>query len=349
MDAGTPGGGDPALVAEDAGLTYVSDEMSGISRRRAGRGFRYLDSGGKPIGDARTLARIGGLAVPPAWDDVWICARPDGHVQATGRDQRGRKQYRYHDRWSVVRDAAKYASLVEFGTTLPRIRKAIDSDLRRHGVPRERVLASIVWLLDHTMIRIGNAAYAEENGSFGLTTLRAWHLEIDGAKMLFAFKGKSGQQWRLQLADRRVARIMRSIQELPGQHLFQYFDEEGARHPIGSGEVNAYIREAAGKPFTSKHFRTWGGTVRALSILADADRPDSQRARNRRLNAAIDAVARRLGNTRAVCRRCYIHPAIPEAWMAGRLNAQLASLPRRRRKYLDGPESLTLRWLEAFG
>ena len=251
MDAGTPGGDDPALVAEDASLTYVSDEMSGISRRRAGRGFRYLDSDGKPIGDARTLARIRGLAVPPAWDDVWICARPDGHVQATGRDQRGRKQYRYHDRWSVVRDAAKYASLAEFGTTLPRIRKAIDSDLRRHGVPRERVLASIVWLLDHTMIRIGNAAYAEENGSFGLTTLRARHLEIDGAKMLFAFKGKSGQQWRLQLADRRIARIMRSIQELPGQHLFQYFDEEGARHPIGSGEVNAYIHEAAGKPFTS--------------------------------------------------------------------------------------------------
>lgn len=338
---------DPAIVAEDAGLAYVSDDMPGITRRRSGTGFRYIDEDGRAVKDPETLSRIRELVIPPAWTDVWICAVPQGHIQVTGRDQRGRKQYRYHDGWSAVRDTAKYSSLAVFGSTLPRIRSQIDRDLRKRGVPRERVLASIVWLLDHTMIRIGNAAYAQANGSFGLTTLRNRHVEINGAKMQFSFKGKSGQQWRLQLADRRIARILRSIQELPGQHLFQYFDEDGERHSVSSTDVNAYIQGITGAPFTSKHFRTWGGTVRALSILAATERPDSQRARNVTLNTAIDRVANRLGNTRAVCRKCYIHPSVVEVWLEGKLSDDLSKLSRRKRKGLDGPESLTLRWLES--
>ena len=339
---------DPVLAAKDAGLVYVSDEMEGITRRKAGSGFSYRDADGKKVTDPETLSRIKQLVIPPAWTDVWICTLPEGHLQVTGRDQRGRKQYRYHEKWSEVRDGAKYSSLVEFGTTLSRIRKGIDADLRRRGVPRERVLASIVWLLDNTMIRIGNSAYAEENGSFGLTTLRSRHVDIKGAKVQFAFKGKSGQQWKLQLVDRRIARILRSIQELPGQHLFQYFDEDGERHTLSSSDVNAYLRELSGAAFTSKHFRTWGGTVRALHILARTERTESQRGRNRALNAAVDAVAMRLGNTRAVCRKCYIHPAVIAAWEEGRLADEVASLPRRVRAGLDAPESLTLRWLEKF-
>lgn len=338
----------PMHAAQDAGLVYVTDDRDGLKRRRVGKGFRYLNSDGSPLTDAVTLARIKSLVIPPAWTDVWICPSPDGHLQVTGRDQKGRKQYRYHEQWSAVRDGAKYSSLIEFGTMLARIRKHIDTDLRRRGTPRERVLASIVWLLDNTMIRIGNAAYAQENGSFGLTTLRSRHVEIKGAKVQFAFKGKSGQQWKLQLVDRRIARILRSIQELSGQNLFQYFDEDGSRRTVSSTDVNAYLRELGGAAFTSKHFRTWGGTVRALHILARTERPESERARNKTLNAAVDDVAMRLGNTRAVCRKCYIHPAVIESWREGRLSEEVASLPRRNRAGLDVPESLTLRWLEKF-
>lgn len=337
---------DPALAAEDADLVYVSDEDPGIARRAAGRGFFYRGPGGQPVRDKPTLARIRALAIPPAWAGVWICPDPDGHIQATGRDQRGRKQYRYHARWSEARGAAKYSSLADFAKALPRIRAAVDADLRRHGLPREKVVAAIVWLLDHTMIRVGNAAYAEANKSFGLTTLRDSHLAIEGADLRFAFKGKSGKEWKLRISDRRIARIMRSIQDLPGQRLFQYLDADGTRHAVGSDEVNTHIREASGAAFTSKHFRTWGGTVRALSLLAATPLPESKRAQTLALNAVIDAVASRLGNTRAVCRKCYIHPAIAEAWLAGTLERDLAALPKRPRKGLDGPESLALRWLE---
>lgn len=346
MDLAACAPDDPALVAEDADLNYVSDEGPGIRRKASGKGFSYLGPGDRKVGDKPTLARLRALAIPPAWTQVWICSDASGHIQATGRDQRGRKQYRYHERWSEVRDAAKYSGLADFAKTLPRIRAAVDADLRRHGLPREKVLAAIVWLLDHTMIRVGNAAYAEANKSFGLTTLRDRHLEIEGASLRFAFKGKSGKEWNLRFSDRRIARIMRSIQDLPGQHLFQYLDPDGARHTLGSSDVNAYIREASGKVFTSKHFRTWGGTVRALSLLAATQLPDSKRAQTLALNAAIDAVAHRLGNTRAVCRKCYIHPAIAEAWLAGTLDSDLESLPKTPRKGLDGPESLALRWLE---
>ena len=244
-------------AARQASLIYVSDTEPGIGRRKAGSGFSFVRTNGKPITDRKSLARIRSLAIPPAWTDVWICADPDGHIQATGRDQRGRKQYRYHPRWSETRDEVKYSGITDFARALPRIRERIDADLRRRELPRERVVASIVWLLDNTMIRVGNAVYARDNKSFGLTTLKTRHVEVEGAKLRFAFKGKSGKEWKLKLVDRRMAKIMRSIQELPGQHLFQYIDEASDRRPVRSQDVNDYIRDAAGGDFSSKHFRTW--------------------------------------------------------------------------------------------
>ncbi|MDQ2632441.1 MAG: DNA topoisomerase IB, partial [Pseudomonadota bacterium] len=266
MSETTKGGNGRQQAAEEAArqasLVYVSDAEPGIRRKRAGKGFSFVTSSGKPVADRRTLARILSLVIPPAWTDVWICADADGHIQATGRDQRGRKQYRYHPRWSENRDEAKYSSLADFARALPKIRERIDADLRRRELPRERVVASVVWLLDNTMIRVGNAAYARDNRSFGLTTLKTRHVEVEGAKLRFAFKGKSGKEWKLKLVDRRMAKIMRSIQELPGQHLFQYINGGGVRRPVTSQDVNDYIREAGGgADFSSKHFRTWGGTV----------------------------------------------------------------------------------------
>lgn len=339
-------------AAEDAArrvsLTYVSDAEPGIRRRRAGSGFSYLRPNGKPVADAGTLERIRSLAIPPAWTDVWISGDADGHIQATGRDQRGRKQYRYHPRWSESRGEVKYAALVDFARALPKIRAQVDADLRRRELPRERVVASIVWLLDNTMIRVGNGVYARDNKSFGLTTLRTRHVEVEGAKLRFAFKGKSGKEWKLRLVDRRMARIMRSIQELPGQHLFQYINGGGERRAVNSQDVNDYIREAAGSELSSKDFRTWGGTVRALSLFAQVPVPDSKAGIARAMNVVIDEVAKHLGNTRAVCRQCYIHPGVMESWAAGKLADELAEARRSRRKLkgLDDEEALVLRWLE---
>ncbi|WP_309084778.1 DNA topoisomerase IB [Chelativorans sp.] len=339
---------DPIEDAQRADLTYVSDVEPGIRRRRAGKGFFYTMPDGSRIEDAETLARIRKLAIPPAWTDVWICTRADGHIQATGRDQRGRKQYRYHADWFICRDEAKFSSLVAFAEALPKLRAQVDVDLARRGVPMERAIASIVWLLDNTMIRIGNEAYTKENKSFGLTTLRTRHVEVEGVSLRFSFRGKSGQEWNLRLADRRIARVVRTIQELPGQHLFQYLDDDGLRKPVNSHDVNAYIRAHAGEGFTSKHFRTWGAT-RAAAILLAVEPPEaSKRGMNRQLNAIVDRVARRLNNTRAVCRRCYIHPAVIEAWEEGRLAAEMLEIRRRHRKPFKGlseEESLVLRWL----
>lgn len=336
-------------AASRASLTYVSDTEPGIRRRKAGSGFSFVGPHGKRVADEKTLTRIHSLVIPPAWTDVWISRDPDGHIQATGRDQRGRKQYRYHPRWSESRDDVKYAGLQNFARALPKIRKHIDADLRRRELPRERVVASIVWLLDNTMIRIGNAAYARDNKSFGLTTLKSRHVEVEGTKLRFAFKGKSGKEWKLKLVDRRMARIIRTIQELPGQHLFQYIDEAGERHVVNSQDVNDYIRQAAGGDFSSKHFRTWGGTVRALSLFAQIPLPDTKAGTARAMNVVIDEVARRLGNTRSVCRQCYIHPEVMESWRKGRLAGELAEAKRLRRKLdgLDDEEALALRWLEA--
>jgi DNA topoisomerase I len=338
----------PEMAAARAELAYVSDTAPGIRRRRAGSGFAYLTPGGKKLDDPATRDRIRALAIPPAWTDVWISPDPDGHIQATGRDQKGRKQYRYHPGWTACRDEAKFSSLVAFASVLPKIRERIDRDLRRPGVPRERVLASIVWLLDRTLIRIGNDVYSRQNESFGLTTLRHRHVSIEGQQMRFSFIGKSGKEWKLKLSDRRIARVVGSIEELPGQHLFQYLDGEGERRPVHSHDVNAYLHETAGPQFSSKHFRTWAATTGAAVLLAEREPARTGRDLARATNEVIDQVAARLRNTRAVCRRCYVHPLVVERWEEGVLGDEMRDIRRRSRKPLQGldeDESAVLRWL----
>lgn len=340
----------PAFVAtEAAGLVHLTDGEPGIRRRRAGKGFTYLDPDGRKVADGETLSRIRSLAIPPAWTDVWISPLADSHMQATGRDERGRKQYRYHPEWTACRDEVKFGSLAAFASALPNLRGRVEADLGKRGLTRDRVLASVVWLLDNSMIRIGNPSYSRDNGSFGLTTLRGRHVAIEGSTLRFAFRGKAGKEWRLRIADRRIARVVRTIQDLPGQHLFQYLDEEGGRRQVHSQDVNGYIREVMGAGFSSKHFRTWGGTVRAAGLLAETPRPENGRAAAVALNAAIDRVAARLGNTRAVCRQCYIHPLVIDSWNAGQLGEELARLRARMRRDpapLSEEEAVVLRWLE---
>lgn len=329
-------------------LVYVSDQEPGIRRRRAGRGFSYSGPDGKTVSDSAVLERIRNLAIPPAWTDVWISSDPLGHIQATGRDDRGRKQYRYHTRWSDHRDAVKYSGVAAFSQALPKLRSTVEADLRRRGFPLERVVASVVWLLDNTMIRVGNDDYARTNKSFGLTTLRQRHVAVNGSELRFSFKGKSGKEWRIRLVDRRMARIVRSIQDLPGQDLFQYIDDDGKRQTVRSQDVNAYIRLATGGDFTSKHFRTWGGTIAATGVLAGTPLPETKAAQKRELNRAIDRVAAVLGNTRSVCRACYIHPAVLDSWQSGTLADELASVRRSFRKPLPGldeGETLVVKWL----
>lgn len=338
----------PIEYAERADLVYMGDTEPGIRRRRAGRGFTYTDEKGRRVGDDETLQRIASLAIPPAWTSVWIAPDAAGHIQATGRDLRGRKQYRYHQGWTACRDEAKFSSLADFARLLPRLRERIEHDLSLRGLRRERVIASVVWLLDKTMIRVGNDTYAEANKSYGLTTLRNRHLKIEGSNLRFSFIGKSGQEWRLKLADRRVASLVRSVQELPGQRLFQYVDDDGDRRDIRSQDVNAYVREAIGERFTSKHFRTWGATVSAALILGREELPATKREQAIVLNRSVDQVAQRLRNTRAVCRRCYIHPDVIDSWLDGRLSADIGTIARRNRrplKGLDEDETLVLRWL----
>lgn len=333
--------------AEQASLVHVSDLEPGI-RRKGTKRFAYVDAKGRPIVDEETLQRIRSLAIPPAWTDVWISPDPNGHIQATGRDQRGRKQYRYHPRWTAFRDEAKYSSLIAFADALPKLRRRVDADLRRKGTPRERVLAAIVWLLDNTMIRVGNESYARENDSFGLTTLKRKHMTVEGSTMRFAFKGKSGKEWRVRLVDRRIARVMRLLQDLPGQELFNYIDDDGERRLIRSQDVNDYIREAMGEGFSSKHFRTWGGTMAAAHLFEKVEVPDSQAGKRRAANATIDKVAALLGNTRSVCRTCYIHPVVTEDWAEGRLAEGLQAARqkvRKPRKGLDRLEAVVARWL----
>lgn len=336
---------DEAASLSRSGLLYVCDSDPGIRREKRGRGFSYIQAG-KQVRDAGTLARIRALAIPPAWSDVWVCADPEGHLQATGRDDRGRKQYRYHPDWTAIREKAKFSSLPRFAQTLPGLRKRVDLDLRKQGMPRERVIASIVWLLDKALIRIGNDSYAEENNTFGLTTLRSRHLKIQGSSLRFSFVGKSGKEWKLRLTDRRVASVVRAIQELPGQHLFQYRDRDGALHDVHSHDVNDYIRDATGEDFTSKHFRTWGATVLAASLLAETPVPSVRGARAKVLNQAVDQVAKKLRNTRAVCRTGYIHPTVLETWNGGTLHAELARAARGRRTAGLSPDEATVfRWL----
>jgi DNA topoisomerase-1 len=312
---------DPPQSAALAGLRYVNldDTTPGISRKRAGKGFRYVGPSGQPVRDAETLQRIKRLAIPPAWTNVWICPDPNGHIQATGRDARGRKQYRYHPRWSEVRDVAKYERLTAFAQALPRIRQRIESDLRRPGIPRTKVLAAVVKLLEATSIRIGNHEYRRENRSFGLTTLQDRHAHFDGGGLRFEFKGKAGKKHTVELNDRRLARIVKQCQEVPGQELFQYLDDDGQRHAIESSDVNAYIREISGGDFTAKDFRTWNGTVLAMRYLRLCELPSSARAGKRQVAEAIKSVASELGNTPAVCRKAYVHPVVLDAYLGGSL------------------------------
>jgi DNA topoisomerase I len=310
---------DPSESAVEAGLRYVTDAMPGIRRRRAGKGFTYLDAGGRRITDRATLARIRSLAIPPAYADVWISPHPNGHIQATGRDARGRKQYRYHPRWREVRDETKFGRMLAFSGALPRIRKRVEQDLSRPGLPREKVLATVVRLLELTGIRVGNDEYARNNQSFGLTTLREDHVEVLGSTMRFEFRGKSGKVHRASLSDRRLARIVARCQSLPGEELFQYVDDEGVHQTIGSSDVNDYLREMAGDDFTAKDFRTWSGTLLALRALEELGPAPSEREAKSTIVAAIDRVAERLNNTRAICRKYYVHPVILEAYLTGTL------------------------------
>ena len=315
---------EPRDAARSAGLRYVSDETPGIRRRRAGRGFSYRAPDGTVLRDRDTLARIRALAIPPAYRDVWICPRPDGHVQATGRDEKGRKQYRYHPRWREVRDATKFGHMIDFAEALPAIRARVAADMAKRGLRRETVLATIVHLLETTLIRVGNEDYVEQNGSYGLTTLRDRHVAVEGGTLRFDFKGKSGRSWRLKVSDRRVARVIRACQELPGQDLFRYRDAEGVVQSVGSSEVNGYLREISGQDITAKDFRTWAGTVLAATALRAFERFDSQAAAKRNLRAAIERVAARLGNTPTVCRQCYIHPEVMGRYLEGGLALEIA-------------------------
>ncbi len=314
---------DPSESAKAAHCRYVDDKGPGIHRRRTGKGFKYLGPDGRLVRDESTIRRIESLVIPPAWTDVWICPSPDGHIQATGRDARGRKQYRYHPRFREVRDETKYERMLAFAEALPRIRARIDEDLSLHGLPREKVLATVVRLLEITLIRVGNEEYARQNDSFGLTTMRSKHVDVAGSTVEFRFRGKSGKEHAVAVHDRRLARIVARCHDLPGEVLFQYEAEDGAMHTVESAHVNDYIRRVAGAEFTAKDFRTWAGTVLAAHALRAIAR-ESQAPTKKSIVQAVKEVSARLGNTPSVCRKCYVHPQIFDAYLDGHLVEALA-------------------------
>jgi DNA topoisomerase-1 len=325
-----PPNGSPA-AAQAADLRYVTDAQPGIHRRRMGQAFRYRGVDGRPLRDPSALRRIRALAIPPAWRQVWICPVAHGHLQAVGRDARGRKQYRYHARWRAVRDETKFARLVEFARALPSIRARVAADLARPGLPRAKVLATVVRLLETTAIRVGNEAYVRQNGSFGLTTLRSRHVTVRGSRLCFEFRGKGGKRHSVEVTDRRIASIVRRCQDLPGQELFQYRDESGRIQTIDSADINGYLREIGGGAFTAKDFRTWLGTVFAARLLAEPEPTvRTQAAQRRRVRDAIARVSAQLGNTPAICRRCYVHPLVIETYLHRRPAALLNRAPAPR-------------------
>jgi DNA topoisomerase I len=319
--AGTNGGAllDPVRSARMAGLWYVTDMAPGIRRSGAADGFSYIDPDGRLVQDPVQLERIKSLGIPPAWTDVWICPVEQGHLQATGRDAKGRKQYRYHDRWREVRDQTKYDRMISFAEALPQIRARVEQDLSLPGMPREKVLATVVRLLETTMIRVGNEEYVRQNHSFGLTTMRNRHVDVQGSTLRFHFRGKSGKKHEVEVHDRRLAAIVRRCREIPGHHLFEYLDAEGQTHTIGSGDVNDYLREITGQEFTAKDFRTWAGTLLAVRALQECGFCDAASQLKKNIAQAIDCVRERLGNTRAVCRKYYIHPSVLAAYTEGTL------------------------------
>ena len=310
---------DPKEAAEEAGLRYVSDDDKGIRRDKHGDAFTYCKRGGGQVTDERTLDRIRKLAIPPAWTDVWICPQANGHLQATGRDARGRKQYRYHAQFREVRDSTKYEHMLEFAKALPAIRAKMAEHMALRGLPREKVLATVVHLLETTLIRVGNDDYARDNKSYGLTTLRNPHVKVEGAQLKFRFKGKSGKTWDLKIQNRRVAKIVKACQDLPGQRLFQYMGEDGELGEVTSADVNAYLKEITGRDITAKDFRTWAGTVMAALALQEFEAFDSQAGFKKNVKAAIERVSQRLGNTPTICRKCYVHPEVLSCYESGEL------------------------------
>jgi DNA topoisomerase I len=308
---------DPVEVAEDAGLRYVSDNQSGYTRKPKGDDFEYFDTDGKPIRDETRVLRIQRIAIPPAYKDVWICPSPNGHIQATARDARGRKQYRYHERWREARDENKYDRMLVFGQALPKIRRQVNKDMGLRELPRNKVLATVVHLLGRTFIRIGNEEYARENKSFGLTTMQDRHVDVKGAKLSFSFRGKSGVKHEIDVNDRRIANIIRKLQDLPGQDVFQYEDEAGEVQSVTSQDVNDYLQEITGEEFTAKDFRTWAGTVLTAMALSAQGPVENQTQAKKNIKDAIAAVAKILGNTPTVCRKCYVHPVVLESYLDG--------------------------------
>lgn len=329
-----------AAAARAGDLRYTTDHEPGLRRVIRGKGFAYLDSNGRAIRGAVALARIRSLAIPPAYQNVWICAHANGHLQATGRDARGRKQYRYHPRWRAQRDTNKFDRMLEFGAALPRIRRRVSRDLRQQGLPREKVLATIVRLLECTLIRVGNEEYARANGSFGLTTLRDRHVELKGATVQLEFRGKSGIVQKVSIADRSVARILRDCRDIPGQELFQWVDADGERRRIDSSDVNEYLREVSGGPFTAKDFRTWFATLEALEYLRTRV-PKSNRETRRLIVDTAKIVSAKLGNTPAICRKCYIHPEVFAAFGDGKLAALKGTSAPQLLRALLAPKRVT--------
>jgi len=310
---------DPADAAEEAGLRYVSDMRPGYTRKRNGESFQYFDTEGKLIQDESRLLRIGRLAIPPAYHDVWICPLPNGHIQATGRDNRGRKQYRYHERWRAIRDENKYDRILTFAAAVPKIRRRVQADLKVPGLKREKVLAAVVQLLERTFIRVGNEEYARQNKSFGLTTMKNHNVKVRATKLRFRFRGKGGKEHEIDFMDRRIAKIIRELQDLPGQDLFQYFDDEGKLCDVTSQDVNDYLREITGEDFTAKDFRTWAGTVLTAMALNAQEKFATKKEAKANVKNAIGAAAKLLHNTPTICRKCYVHPAIVESYLRGNL------------------------------
>ncbi|MBI6819371.1 DNA topoisomerase IB [Pseudomonas syringae] len=319
---------DSTAISQPASeLHYVDDTQPGLTRKVLRGKFAYFDTQGQRIKDESEIKRINALAVPPAYTEVWICADPLGHLQATGRDARGRKQYRYHPRWREIRDQDKYSRLIEFGHALPKVRKQIEAQLAQPGMGREKVMATVISLLDATLIRIGNSQYAKENRSYGLTTLRNKHVEVKGGQILFEFRGKSGVEHKVSVKDRRLANVIKRCMELPGQNLFQYLNEDGVRHAVTSSDINAYLQSLTGSDFTAKDYRTWAASALALATLQKLHwEPEADAKRH--IVDMVKAVSKQLGNTPAICRKCYIHPAVLEGFLLG----NLAKLPRSRQR-----------------
>lgn len=311
-------------AAKSARLRYVRDDKPGITRKKQGKSYTYFTPQGKRITAKAEIERINALAIPPAYTDVWICPDANGHVQATGRDDRGRKQYRYHPKWAEVRNGTKFDQLRLFGEQLPKIRRHLKADLAKRGLPKERVLAAILQLMDTTMIRVGNKEYAKTNKSYGLTTMRKRHVEVKGETIRFDFTGKSGKHWKLDIKDRRIANVIKRCEEIPGHELFHYLDDAGEKRPVSSDDVNSYLQEITGQPFTAKDFRTWSATEKALLLLGGIEPAETKTETKRQLNESIKQIAKELGHTPAICRKCYIHPAVIERFSNGKLHRWLA-------------------------